>query len=270
MTLNSAQVAQAVLFRSQRRTQREIAETLDVPRTTLRFALKRYDQTGLYTRRPESGGFRCSSARDDRFMVLAILKNRFLTAVEIRQRLQTARGVNVSERTVRKRMEEQNLSARRPARGPELLRHHRVARLRFAREHANWTHEQWSKVLWTDGCRVALRAPNGRELVWRTHWESQTASEQRVLVNIILVNVKSIPRTCAGAVCIPKGQCGTTVSVHHARDALISDTCGNLPQLVTHDRCQRGHDELVVFVFHNNDAMTKNVTNMTRRLMGTD
>lgn len=99
------------------------------------------------------------------------LKNRFLTAVEIRQRLQTARGVNVSEQTIRRRIEEQNLSACRPARGPELLRHHRVARLRFSREHASWTHEQWSKVLWTDEWRVVLRAPTGRERVWRRHWE---------------------------------------------------------------------------------------------------
>lgn len=171
MPLTSAQVAQAVLLRSQGRTQREMAESLNVPRTTLRYALKRYDQTGLYTRRPGSGGIRCTSARDDRFIVLAVLRNRFLTAVEIRQRLQTARGVNVSERTIRRRMEERDLRARRPARGPELLRHHRVARLRFAREHANWTHEQWSKVLWTDECRVALRAPDGRERVWRRRGE---------------------------------------------------------------------------------------------------
>ncbi|PZC71789.1 hypothetical protein B5X24_HaOG212437 [Helicoverpa armigera] len=27
-----------------------------------------YDQTGLYTRRPESGGVRCSSAHDDQFI----------------------------------------------------------------------------------------------------------------------------------------------------------------------------------------------------------
>ncbi|KAJ8731827.1 hypothetical protein PYW08_014557 [Mythimna loreyi] len=142
MPLTSAQVGQAVLLRSQGRTQREIAENLNVPHTELRYALKRYDQTGLYTRRSGSDSFRCTSARDDRFIALEILRNWFLTAVKIRQRLQTARGVNVSERAIRRRMEEQNLRARRPARGLELLRHHRVARLRFAREHANWTHER--------------------------------------------------------------------------------------------------------------------------------
>ena len=36
------------------------------------------------------------------------------------------------------------LKARWPVQGPELLRYHRVARLRFVREHANWTHEQWA------------------------------------------------------------------------------------------------------------------------------
>lgn len=171
MPLTPAQVAQAVALINQGLTQREAAAALDVPRSSMQYALKRYQETGHYTRRPGSGGQRCTSARDDRFIVLEILRNRYLTAVEIRQRLQISRGVNVSERTVRRRMEEVNLKARRPARGPELLRQHRVARLQFAQEHANWTHEQWTTVLFTDECRIALRAPDGRERVWRRRGE---------------------------------------------------------------------------------------------------
>lgn len=171
MPLTPAQVAQAVALINQGLTQREVAIVLNVPRSSMQYALKRYQETGRYTRRPGSGGVRCTSARDDRFIVLEILRNRFLTAVEIRQRLQIARGVNVSERTIRRRMEEVNLKARRPARGPELLRQHRVARLQFARDHANWTHEQWARVLFTDECRIALRAPDGRERVWRRRGE---------------------------------------------------------------------------------------------------
>ena len=94
----------------------------------------------------------CTSARDDRFIDLEILRNRYLTAVEI-QGLKISRGVNVSERTaVRRRMEKVNLKARWPARGPELLRHHRVSRFRLVREHANWTHEQWANHTHTDEC----------------------------------------------------------------------------------------------------------------------
>ena len=171
MSLTPEQVAQAVLLVEQGRTQREAAATLNVSRSNLKYALKRYRETGRYTRRPGSGGIRCTSTRDDRFIILEVLRNRFLTAVEIRQRLQMIRGVNVSERTIRRRMEERDLRARRPARGPELERHHRVARLRFAREHANWTLEEWANVLWTDECKVALRAPDGRERVYRRSGE---------------------------------------------------------------------------------------------------
>lgn len=171
MPITVAQVAQAVLLTDEGRTQREVAAILNVPRTTLRRAFTRYRETGLYTRRPGSGRVRCTSARDDRFIIMAVLRNRFLTAVEIRRRLQAARGVIVSERTVRRRMAERDLRAQRPARGPELERHHRIARLRFAREHVNWTNEQWSKVLFTDESRVALRAPDGRERVYRRRGE---------------------------------------------------------------------------------------------------
>ncbi|CAK1599693.1 unnamed protein product [Parnassius mnemosyne] len=167
MPLTPAQVAQAVALIDQGLTQREVAIVLNVPRSSMQYSLKRYQETGRYTRRPGSGGVRCTSARDDRFIVIEILRNRYLTAVEIRQRLQITRGVNVSERTVRRRMEEVNLKARRPARGSELLRQHRVARLQFAREHVNWTYEQWARVMFTDECRIALRAPDGRERVWR-------------------------------------------------------------------------------------------------------
>lgn len=183
MSLTPAQVAQAVLLVEQGHSQRQVATILNVERSNVKYALKRYRETGLYTRRPGSGGVRCTSARDDRFIILEVLRNRFLTAVEIRQRLHQTRGVNVSERTVRRRIEERNLRARRPARGPELERHHRVARLQFAREHSNWTLEQWANVLWTDECRAALRTPDGRERVYRRRGERFLAITTRQTVS---------------------------------------------------------------------------------------
>ncbi|CAH2087783.1 unnamed protein product [Euphydryas editha] len=175
MPLSPSQIAQAVSLVEQGMTHREVATILNVPRSSMQYALKRYQQTGLCTRRPGSGGVRCTSARDDRFIVLETLRNRFLTAVEIQQRLQISRNVNVSERTVRRRMEEVNSRARRPARGPQLLPQHRAARLQFAREHANWSHEQWARVLFTDECRIALNAPDGRQRVWRRKGERYLA-----------------------------------------------------------------------------------------------
>lgn len=69
MSLSPEQVAQAVLLVEQGQTQREVAPILNVSRSNLKYALKRYRETGLFTRRPGSGGVRCASARDDRFSV---------------------------------------------------------------------------------------------------------------------------------------------------------------------------------------------------------
>lgn len=76
-----------------------------------------------------------------------------------------ASGVIVSERTIRIRMEERDLIARRPAQGLKLETPASYT-IRFAREQVNCTLDQWSKVLFTDECRVALRAPDSRERVY--------------------------------------------------------------------------------------------------------
>lgn len=88
MLLTPAQVAYAVLLKEQGHSQRQVTTILNVERSNVKYALKRYRETGLYTRRPGSGGVRCTSARDDRFIILAVLRNCFLIAVKIRQRLQ--------------------------------------------------------------------------------------------------------------------------------------------------------------------------------------
>jgi hypothetical protein len=82
-----------------------------------------------------------------------------MTAVEIRNQLERVREVNVSERTVRRRLGE--------ATGPELLRGHRVSRLLLAQEHLNWNLEQWKSLLFSDESRFALQSPDGRARVWR-------------------------------------------------------------------------------------------------------
>jgi transposase len=143
---------------------REAANSLGSARFSVNRAVLRFRQTGGYTRRPRSGRI---SARDNRYITMLSLRNRHMTAVEIRNQLERVREVNVSERTVRRRLGEENLGAYRPATEPELLRGHRVSRLLFAQEHLNWNLEQLKSVLFRDESRFALRSPDGRARVWR-------------------------------------------------------------------------------------------------------
>lgn len=115
-----------------------MARVLGVARTTLRDAVKRFQETGSYERRPGQGRKKCTSARDDRFLVTNVLRNRFTAAVKARNPLREVRNVHVSERTVRRRLGEKALGAFRPCRVPQLLVGHRRERLRFSREHAEW------------------------------------------------------------------------------------------------------------------------------------
>jgi hypothetical protein len=84
--------------------------------------------------------------RDDRFLVSNILRDRQMTAVMIRNRLQEVRQANVSERTVRRRLAEGNLGFYRPTKVPKLTQNHRRLRLEFARQHQDWTVNHWRRV----------------------------------------------------------------------------------------------------------------------------
>ena len=167
MPLDAAGVARAVALADEGLSQRRIARMLGVPRTTVRDAIRRFRETGSYTRRPGQGRHRCTSARDDRFLVSNVLRDRFCTATEARNRLREVRNVVVSERTVRRRLAERDLGAFRPAQVPKLHAAHKRNRLQFARQYVDWTMEQWKDVLFSDESRISLRGPDGRQRVYR-------------------------------------------------------------------------------------------------------
>ncbi|KOB51862.1 Uncharacterized protein OBRU01_27014, partial [Operophtera brumata] len=69
----------------------------------------------------------CTSAREERYIVPTVLRNRHLNAVEVQQQLLETRRDYISDSTVRRRAAEAYLKPRRPASGPNLEREHRVA-----------------------------------------------------------------------------------------------------------------------------------------------
>jgi hypothetical protein len=98
-----------------------------------------------------------TTVRDDRFIVLQTLRNRSQTAVQTRSALEEVRGIQISERTVRRRLKEVELGSYIPAKAPKLEVRHQVARLAFGREHANWNIDQWSQVWFTDESRFVYK-----------------------------------------------------------------------------------------------------------------
>lgn len=182
MTLNPEECTRILTMLEEGRSQRYTARTIGVSLSTVQRVLQRFEETGSNIRRPGSGRTRCTTAREDRYMVSTMLRNRFQTAVVVKNHLLRAGGSNPSTCTVRRRLAEANLKPFRPANGPKLERQHRNSRLSYAREHLNWTLVDWSRVMFTDESRFTLYTHDGRQRVYRRPGERyyQACIEEKV------------------------------------------------------------------------------------------
>lgn len=167
MDTTPTEAAQIVALLQEGLSQRAVARQLHISQSCVSKVYKRFRETGGFIPRPRSGRRRCTSERDDRFIVSTSLRNRHLTGVDVQQELRNVRGVAASEWTVRRRLKQANLTPKRPATGPKLTAGHRQARLQFARSHLDWEVEQWRRVLFSDECRMCLHGSDRRGRVYR-------------------------------------------------------------------------------------------------------
>lgn len=165
--LNATQVARAVTLIETGHTYQNVATTLGVSKSVIHRVVKRYRQTGEYTRLAGQGRKKKTVARDDRFIVSTVLRNRILTSSQVKTKLQEVRGVTISTKTVRRRLKAAGLRSHLPARGPLLATCHRVARVNFARIHENWNDHAWGRILFSDESRFCLKPDDRRVKVWR-------------------------------------------------------------------------------------------------------
>ncbi|GFU89388.1 HTH_Tnp_Tc3_2 domain-containing protein [Trichonephila clavipes] len=94
-------------------------------------------------------------------------RNRRSTASDLSHQFSLATGTTVSRQTVYRRLGHIGLYARRPARCVPLTATHCRLRLTWSREHALWTPQQWSCVMFSDECRFSLQSDSRRTLIWR-------------------------------------------------------------------------------------------------------
>ena len=80
-------------------------------------------------------------------------------------------SVDISTSTTQRRLREAGLHGCKARKKPHLTVAHRRARLCFARDHKDWTAEQWSKVIFSDESRFLLFRSDGRAYVQRAPGE---------------------------------------------------------------------------------------------------
>ena len=114
-------------------THQAVADHLNVSRITISRLIIRLRQTDRTNNRPCSGKSRVRSQREDRHLRLIHLRNRMITVGDTARRTPGLANVRFSRQTVRKRLRESGLRARRPVVRPIRKQRHRTARSASAR-----------------------------------------------------------------------------------------------------------------------------------------
>lgn len=146
-----------------RRIKRNIA-------TISRF-LKKYSETGTIANRKRGGAKRKTTVREDRVLQRLCLQNRASTSKELCSEWNESTGVSVCSSTVRRRLKSMGLTARRPCKKPLLTTKMRKARLDWARNHVNWTVDDWNNVIFSDESKFNLHGTDGINFVRRRKGE---------------------------------------------------------------------------------------------------
>ncbi|GFV78897.1 transposable element Tcb1 transposase [Trichonephila clavipes] len=90
-----------------------------------------------------------------------------MPASDLSRQLSSATGTTVSRQTMYRRLGHISLYARRPVRCVPLTATHCSLRLTWRREHALWTPQQWSCVMFSDESMFSLQSDSRRTLIWR-------------------------------------------------------------------------------------------------------
>ncbi|GFV58393.1 transposable element Tcb1 transposase [Trichonephila clavipes] len=109
-----------------------------------------------------TGRLRVTTLNEDRYIYLAVTakRNRRSTASDLSRQLSSATGTTVSRQTVYRRLRYIGLYACRPVRCVPLTATHCRLRLTWSREHALWTPQQWSCMMFSDQSRALKNMSN--------------------------------------------------------------------------------------------------------------
>jgi transposase len=109
--------------------------------------------------------------RDKQSIVRQITTGRLDNAVQATQFINSIIPDPVTPQTVRNVLKKNGLHAATKKKVPMLKYVHRQKRLKFAQYHANWTVEDWKRVLWSDETKINRIGSDGKVYCWKQRGE---------------------------------------------------------------------------------------------------
>ncbi|GFT39931.1 transposable element Tcb1 transposase [Trichonephila clavipes] len=140
---------------------REIGSRVGRNQTTVMRICERWMQEDTTDRRGRSHPPQCATSREDRQIVRMTVTDRSVTSRIVAPLIESVTHPSVSARTIRRRLQQSDLPARRPLLGLPLTQNHRCLRRQWCDERRIWEAE-WNEVVFTDESRICLQHYDGR------------------------------------------------------------------------------------------------------------
>lgn len=125
---------------------------------------KRYKSTSSIKNKEGQGRKKVTTPAHDRYIDIMVKQDRFITAHEIKDN-EIFKNVSIS--TIKRRIKMSSpFHSYWSASKPHINRKNSSRRVKWYKEHKDWTYEQWSRVLFSDESPYALRTKS-KQRVWR-------------------------------------------------------------------------------------------------------
>lgn len=128
---------------------------------------KTYNMIGNVERKRGSGRKCNLSPRIKRRIVRWLVTEKCETATDIKRLLQNEENIVVSRQTVSRALKTMGMRAVTKKKKPYLSEDHKKQRLKFAREHKDWTAADWRNVMFSDETKVNLHGSDGIRYAWK-------------------------------------------------------------------------------------------------------
>ena len=157
-----------IRMRSDGEKESRIAKQLNCHQSTVSRTIKRWNEEQSLSERVRSGRPRKTTLRMDRLITRMSKCDRFRTSTDIAATLSQVHNVQLSKRTIRRRLCHAGLFGRSAQKKPFINLTNRRKRLQWAKDHRHWTFADWSKVLFSDESQFVRVHSTGRVYIRRS------------------------------------------------------------------------------------------------------
>ena len=166
--LTEVQRGKAIALLMQGQRQQQVARHFSVHVSTIERLVRSLRETGRVADQPRSGRLRVTSQRQDRAIRLAHLHNCHFTVTETTVNTVGSHYRRFHPKTIRNRLREFGLRARRPNIGLPFNRACRARRMAWMTAQAprRFPVRQWRRVFFTDESRFTLFRADGRRRLY--------------------------------------------------------------------------------------------------------